>query len=156
MQGIHVQTAYRWYREGTLPVPAQKVGRLLLVSPETATDAARKIEGAGLYTRVSSHDQKSALDGQVAGLSAWTAEAGLLVARVEAEAGSTSAGTRPRSCRTARPRSRWTGHAQATGQPWCPRPPTSPAGCLSREPNDAERSWISLDAQRLVRGQMSR
>ena len=35
-QGIHVTTAYRWYREGTLPVPAQKVGRLILVSPDPA------------------------------------------------------------------------------------------------------------------------
>lgn len=35
-QGINVTTAYRWYREGTLPVPAQKVGRLILVSPDTA------------------------------------------------------------------------------------------------------------------------
>ena len=35
-QGIHVTTAYRWYREGRLPVPAQKVGRLILVSPDTA------------------------------------------------------------------------------------------------------------------------
>ena len=24
-QGIYVTTAYRWYREGTLPVPAQKL-----------------------------------------------------------------------------------------------------------------------------------
>jgi hypothetical protein len=28
-----VATAYRWYREGKLPVPARKVGRLILVSP---------------------------------------------------------------------------------------------------------------------------
>ena len=47
-QRIRVQTAYRWYREGTLPVPVQKVGRLILVSPKTATGAARKTEGAGL------------------------------------------------------------------------------------------------------------
>ncbi len=32
-QGIHVTTAYRWYREGAPPVPARKVGRLILVSP---------------------------------------------------------------------------------------------------------------------------
>lgn len=93
-QGIHVQTAYRWYREGTLPVPAQKVGRLILVSPETATEAARKTEGAGLYARVSSHDQKSDLDGQVARLSTWAAEAGLPVVRVEAEVGSGMNGSR--------------------------------------------------------------
>jgi len=94
-QGIHVQTAYRWYREGTLPVPARKVGRLILVSPEAAaTEAARKPEGAGLYARVSSHDQKSGLDGQVARLSVWAAEAGLPVVRVEAEVGSGVNGSR--------------------------------------------------------------
>jgi putative resolvase len=88
VQGIHVQTACRWYREGTLPVPARKVGLLILVSPQTATEAARKAEGAGLYARVSSDEQKSGLDGQVARLSAWAGEAGLPVARVKAEAGS--------------------------------------------------------------------
>jgi putative resolvase len=93
-QGIHVQTAYRWYREGTLPVPVQKVGRLILVSPGTATGAARKAEGAGLYARVSSHEEKSGLDGQVARLSAWAAEAGLPVVRVEAEVGSGMSGSR--------------------------------------------------------------
>jgi putative resolvase len=56
VQGIHVQTACRWYREGTLPVRVQKIGRLILVSPEAATEAARKTEGAGLYARVSWHD----------------------------------------------------------------------------------------------------
>jgi putative resolvase len=66
-QGVRVQTAYRWYREGTLPVPARKAGRLILVSPQTAADAAPGSEGAGLYARVSSHDQKSGLDGQVHG-----------------------------------------------------------------------------------------
>ena len=93
-QGVHVQTAYRWYREGTLPVPARKVGRLILVSPQTAAGSARKAESAGLYARVSSHDQKPSLDGQVARLSAWAAEAGLPVVRVEAEVGSGVNGSR--------------------------------------------------------------
>ena len=94
VQGIGVQTACRWYREGTLPVPAPKVGRLILVSPATATEAAQKAEGAGRYARVSSHDQKSGLDGQEARLSAWAAEAGLPVVRVEAEVGSGMSGSR--------------------------------------------------------------
>jgi putative resolvase len=98
-QGIHVQTAYRWYREGTLPVPARKVGRLILVSPQTAAGAAGKIDGAGLYARVSSQEQKSGLDGQVARLSAWAAEAGLPVVRVEAEVGSGMSGLRAKACR---------------------------------------------------------
>jgi putative resolvase len=86
-QGIHVQTAYRWYREGTLLVPVQRAGRLILVSPQAAAGAARKADGAGLYARVSSHGQRSGMDGQLARLSAWAAEAGLSVVRVEAEVG---------------------------------------------------------------------
>ena len=93
-QGIHVQTACRWYREGTPPVPVQEVGRLILVSPETAAEAARKTRGAGLYARVSWHEQKSGLDGQVARLSTWAAKAGLPVVRVEAEVGSGMNGSR--------------------------------------------------------------
>ena len=81
-QGIHVQTAYRWFREGTLPVAVQKAERLILVSPGTATVAARKrAEGAGPSARMSSDRQKSGLEGQVAGLSAWAADAGLPVVR---------------------------------------------------------------------------
>ena len=96
-QGVHVQTAYRWYRKGTLPVPVQKVGRLIVVSPETATEAGRKTRGAGLYARVSSHDQKSGLDGQVARLSAWAAKAGLPVVRVKAGVGSGMNGSRAKA-----------------------------------------------------------
>ena len=79
-QGIYVTTAYRWYREGTLPVKARKVGRLILVSPDTAA-ATPPRGGAGLYARVSSHDQEADLDRQVARVAAWAAQAGLLVVR---------------------------------------------------------------------------
>ena len=96
-QGVHVTTAYRWYREGKLPVPARKVGRLILVSAEVP--AAGGGERAGLYARVSSHDQKPDLDRQVARLTAWAAQAGLAVVRVEAEVGSGMNGTRPRAHR---------------------------------------------------------
>ena len=97
-QGVHVQTAYRWYREGTPPVPARKAGRLILESPQAAAGAAPKTEGAGLYPRVSWHDQRSGRDGQGARLSVWAANAGLpavRVVRVEAEVGSGMNGSRP-------------------------------------------------------------
>jgi putative resolvase len=98
-QGIHVTTAYRWYREGTLPVAARKAGRLILVSPGTAADPSPR-GGAGLYARVSScPDQKADLDRQVARLSARAARAGLPVVRVEAEAGSGVNGARARARR---------------------------------------------------------
>ena len=97
VQGIHVTTAYRWYREGTLPVPARKVGRLILVSPDTAATSPQG--GAGLYARVSCHDQKADLDRQVARLSAWAVQAGMPVVRVEAEVGSGMNGARARARR---------------------------------------------------------
>lgn len=93
LQGVHPQTAYRWFREGTLPVPAVRVNsRSVLVSPEAAI--ATPTSTFGLYARVSSHDQKSDLDRQVARLSTWAAQAGGQVVRVEAEVGSGMNGSR--------------------------------------------------------------
>ena len=93
LQGVHPQTAYRWFREGTLPVPAVRVNsRSVLVSPDAAT--AAPVVAFGLYARVSSHDQKADLDRQVARLSGWAAAAGGQVVRVEAEIGSGMNGSR--------------------------------------------------------------
>lgn len=93
-QGVHPQTAYRWFREGKLPVPAVKVShRTILVSPETAV-GARTLTGVGLYARVSSHDQGADLDRQLARLAAWAVQAGLPVVRAEAEVGSGMNGAR--------------------------------------------------------------
>jgi putative resolvase len=82
-QGIHPQTAYRWFRQGTLPVPAVRVNQ------RTVPAAA-----LGLYARVSSHDQRSDLDRQLARLAEWAAKAGQPVVRVEAEVGSGMNGAR--------------------------------------------------------------
>src|ERR1700756_3197773 len=88
LQGVHPQTAYRWFREGTLPVPAVRVNsRSVLVTPDAVT-ASAAVGGLGLYARVSSHDQKPDLDRQVTRLAAWAAQSGQAVARVEAEVGS--------------------------------------------------------------------
>jgi putative resolvase len=92
-QGVHPQTAYRWFREGTLPVPAVRVGpRTILVNPDAVTAPASG--GVGLYARVASHDQKADLERQVARLSGWAAQAGLRVVRVESEVGSGMNGAR--------------------------------------------------------------
>lgn len=93
LQGVHPQTAYRWFREGTLPVPAVRVNsRSVLVSPDTPPVSG----GAafGLYARVSSHDQKADLDRQVARLAGWASQAGGQVVRVETEVGSGMNGSR--------------------------------------------------------------
>jgi putative resolvase len=84
-QGIAPRTAYRWFREGTLPVPAERVGpRTVLVNIDANTSLS-VTGGVGLYARVSSHGQKSDLERQVARLSEWAAKAGHRVVRVESE-----------------------------------------------------------------------
>jgi putative resolvase len=90
--GVNRHTAYRWFREGTLPVPAERVGRLILVKSAGASSAG----GAVLYARVSSHDQRADLDRQVARLTAWATGQELLVAQVVTEVGSGLNGKRPK------------------------------------------------------------
>ncbi|MEU5940478.1 IS607 family transposase [Micromonospora sp. NPDC047548] len=98
-QGISPHTAYRWFREGTLPVPAQRVGpRMILVNVD-ANSAPVAVGGVGLYARVSSYDQKSDLERQVARLSGWAAKAGHRVVRVESEIGSGVNGARSKARR---------------------------------------------------------
>ncbi|MEH6375966.1 IS607 family transposase [Streptomyces sp. KLMMK] len=99
MQGVHPQTAYRWFREGTLPVPARRVGpRTILVNVGVNT-TPEVIGGLGLYARVSSHDQKSDLERQVARLSEWAAGAGHRVVRIESEIASGMNGSRVKAKR---------------------------------------------------------
>ena len=68
------------------------------MSSDTAASAP-PADRAGLYARVSSHDQRADLDRQVARLTGWAAQAGLPVARVEAEVGSGMNGARAKARR---------------------------------------------------------
>ena len=78
-------TARRWFAAGKLPVPARKVGGLILVGDQ----AAGAPQGVtAVYARVSSADQKPDLDRQVARVTAWAASQGLPVGRVVTEVGS--------------------------------------------------------------------
>ncbi|HLH67555.1 MAG TPA: IS607 family transposase, partial [Candidatus Dormibacteraeota bacterium] len=38
-QGIHPVTAYRWFQSGKLPVPARRVGHLILVDAPARSPA---------------------------------------------------------------------------------------------------------------------
>lgn len=99
MQGVSPHTAYRWFREGTLPVPACRVGpRTILVNIDVNTSPC-VAGGAGLYARVSSHDQKPDLERQAARLSAWAAQAGQRVVRIESEIASGMNGGRAKARR---------------------------------------------------------
>jgi putative resolvase len=92
--GVNRHTAYRWFREGTLPVPAQRVGRLILVRTTPAGEGAAG--GVVIYARVSSHDQRADLDRQVGRLTAWATEQDLRVGQVVVEVGSGLNGKRPK------------------------------------------------------------
>jgi putative resolvase len=95
-QGIHYQTAWKWFRDGKLPVPAlQTPSGTILVQP--AADARPPDDGGlGLYGRVSSHDQRADLARQVSRLTQWAAAASAQVVRVEAEVASGMTGRRPK------------------------------------------------------------
>lgn len=90
MEGVHPVTAYRWFREGKLPVPARRAGRLILVEPRPVASESRVV----VYARVSSSDQRTDLDRQVARVSTWATEQHLGVDRVVTEVGSALNGRR--------------------------------------------------------------
>ena len=93
-QGVSYATARSWYRAGKLPVPARKVGGLVLIGDPAAPAAA-----AGqtvVYARVSSADQRPDLDHQVARVTEWATGRHLPVDRVVTEIGSALNGKRPK------------------------------------------------------------
>ncbi|EIU51638.1 MULTISPECIES: IS607 family transposase [Mycobacteriaceae] len=92
--GVNRHTAYRWFREGTLPVPAERVGRLILVRTAPAGEGAAA--GVVIYARVSSHDQRADLDRQVGRLTTWATAKDLTVGQVVTEVGSGLNGKRPK------------------------------------------------------------
>jgi putative resolvase len=90
---VHPQTAYRWFREDRMPVPARR-----LASGTIWVDAAPGACGGRtvVYARVSGHDQRADLGRQVARLAGWAAGQGLTVAEVVCEVGSGMNGRRPK------------------------------------------------------------
>ena len=93
LNGVHRVTAYRWFREGKLPVPARRAGRLILVDPPAP---AAPSGVTVVYARVSSADQRPDLDRQVARVTAWVTGQDLSVDRVVTEVGSALDGKRRR------------------------------------------------------------
>jgi putative resolvase len=97
-QGVHYQTAWRWWQRGTLPVPARQLpsGTILVDVPAAAPHPRGRLV---VYARVSSHDQRADLDRQVARAVGWASEQHLAVDQVVTEVGSGLNGRRPRLAR---------------------------------------------------------
>lgn len=90
--GVGRVTAYRWFHAGLLPVPARRVGRLILVDEPTGKAGSRA--RTAVYARVSSADQKADLDRRVARVTAWATTQQMPVDQVVAEVGSALNGHR--------------------------------------------------------------
>jgi putative resolvase len=98
-EGVHPKTAYRWFRHGKMPVPAEKTpsGSILVHDPRYAqpTSGGRTV----VYARVSSHDQRPSLGGQVSRTVEAATQQGLAVDEVVTEVGSGLNGRRRRLSR---------------------------------------------------------
>nr|WP_261966069.1 IS607 family transposase [Dactylosporangium matsuzakiense] len=86
-------TARRRYESGTLPVPAYRLGRLIVVG-EPVTGGQAEAGQTVVYARVSSADQQADLDRQVARVTVWATGQKLGVDRVVTEVGSALVGHR--------------------------------------------------------------
>jgi putative resolvase len=97
-QGVHYQTAWRWWKRGTLPVPARQLpsGTILVDVPAAEPHTRGRLV---VYARVSSHDQRADLDRQVARAVGWASEQHLAVDQVVTEVGSGLNGRRTRLAR---------------------------------------------------------
>ncbi|MHB8323072.1 MAG: IS607 family transposase [Candidatus Dormibacteria bacterium] len=97
LEGVHYQTAWRWFRDGQLPVPAVRTpsGTILVGVPPAGAAPERAV----VYARVSSHDQRGDLDRQVARLTEWATAHGMAISEVVTEVGSGMNGKRRKLAR---------------------------------------------------------
>ena len=88
VEGVHPKTAYRWFRTGKMPVPAEKTpsGSILVHDPKYTQGADHG--RTAVYARVSSHDQRTSLEGQVARTVEAANRKGMAVDEVVTEVGS--------------------------------------------------------------------
>lgn len=68
---LHYRTALKWFHAGTLPVDAKQMPSGTIWVNETMSLVQPTTTKVAIYARVSSHDQKSDLDRQVARITEW-------------------------------------------------------------------------------------
>ena len=92
-QGISYRAAWNLFKNGQLPVPAMQLATGTII---VDTEKPLPPQGAALYARVSSSDQKNDLEAQLGRLSAFAASSKLQVIRTCTETGSGLNGHRPK------------------------------------------------------------
>ena len=95
--GLDYKTAYRLFRSGRFPLPTEQLatGTILVTMPEKAN----KNDNAGLYARVSSHDQKDDLERQLERIRSFAYAKGFKVVEEVKEIGSGLNGKRKKLLR---------------------------------------------------------
>jgi len=91
INGISYKTAWKWFKAGKLPVPAEQAPTGTILVKERSEPPGKVV----LYARVSSADQKSDLDGQISRLLTYANEQGWEVGKAVMEIGSGLNGRRP-------------------------------------------------------------
>ena len=91
-QGVSYRTAWRWFKEGKLPVPVEQTptGTILI------KDTTSELNHVAIYARVSSSDQKNDLDRQISRLLQFANSQKWAVAQTVTEIGSALNGHRPK------------------------------------------------------------
>ncbi|OAT80796.1 IS607 family transposase [Desulfotomaculum copahuensis] len=92
INGITYRTAWKWFKAGKLPVPAEQTPTGTILVKERGEPPGK----VALYARVSSADQKSDLDGQISRLLTYANEQGWEVGKAVMEIGSGLNGHRPK------------------------------------------------------------
>jgi putative resolvase len=91
-QGISYRTAWRWFKEGTLPVIVEQTPTGTILVKEAESESNR----IAIYARVSSSDQKDDLDRQISRLVLFANEKRWVIAETVVEIGSALNGHRPK------------------------------------------------------------
>ena len=94
--GLTYKTAWRMWRDGALPIPAEQLatGTVLVHPPQ-----GQAVEAVALYARVSSGDQKADLERQLGRLAEYASKEKLMVTRSVSEIGSSLNGHRTKIMR---------------------------------------------------------
>jgi len=79
VSGVHPQTAYWWFRQDRMPVPARRLASGTIWAVAAPVGESGRVV---VYARVSSHDQRADLDRQVARVTEWAAGNGHQVSQV--------------------------------------------------------------------------
>ncbi len=100
--GVSYQTAWRWWKAGTLPHQATQTSSGTVIvhyTPPQPTNTSRPQNVAAIYARVSTPEKKSDLDSQSSRLSQYATARGYQIAHLVKEIGSGINDTRPKLTR---------------------------------------------------------